>query len=54
MTGRELIKVLQDLGEDNLDREIVMFDGPSYCTPYKVEVLKDKSWGRQKGKILID
>lgn len=52
--ARELIKALQDLGEDNLDREIVMFDGPSYFTPYKVEVLKDKSWGRQKGKILID
>ena len=54
MTARDLIKALQDLGKDNLDREIVMFDGPSYYTPYKVEVLKDKSWGRQYGKILID
>lgn len=54
MTARELIKTLQDLGDENLDREIVMFDGPSYYTPYKVEVLKDKSWGRQYGKILID
>ena len=54
MTAREPIKALQDLGKDNLDREIVMFDGPSYYTPYKVEVLIDKSWGHQKGKILID
>ena len=37
MTARELIKALQDLGEDNLDREICMFDGPSWYTPYKVE-----------------
>lgn len=54
MTARELIKTLQDLGDENLDREIVMFDGPSYYTPYKVTVLKDKSWGHQYGKILID
>lgn len=54
MTGRELIKALQDLGDKNLDKEIVMFDGSSYYTPYKVEVLKDKSWGCQYGKILID
>lgn len=54
MTARDLIKALQDLGDENLDREIVMFDGPSYCTPYKVTVLKDKSWSRQYGKILID
>ena len=54
MTAKELIKALQDLGKDNLNREIVMFEGPSYYTPYKVEVLKDKSWGRQYGKILID
>lgn len=54
MTARDLIKALQDLGDENLDKEIVMFDGPSYCTPYKIAVLKDKSWGRQYGKILID
>ena len=54
MTGRELIKALQDLGDENLDREIVMFDGPSYYTPYKVEVLNDRKWGRQYGCIMID
>ena len=53
MTARELIKALQDLGEDNLDRDIIMFDGPSCYTPYKVEILGEK-WGKQAGKIIID
>ena len=53
MTARELIKVLQDLGEENLDRDIVMFDGPSYYTPYKVEIL-DGQFSHLQGKILID
>jgi hypothetical protein len=53
MTARELIKALQDLGEENLDREIIMFDGSSYYTPYKIEILNEK-WGRQAGKIMID
>lgn len=54
MTARELIKALQELGEENLDREVVMFDGPSYYTPHKVKVLKDRKWGRQYGKVLVD
>ena len=37
-----MIKALQDLGEENLDREIVMLDGPICYTPYKVEVYR--SW----------
>ncbi len=53
MTGRELIKALQGLGEENLDRDIVMFDGPSWYTPYKVAILS-KDWGKQAGKIMID
>jgi hypothetical protein len=54
MTARELIKALQDLGEENLDREIIMFDGPNYYTPYKVEIL-DEQWSKKLvGKILID
>ena len=53
MTARELIASLQELGEENLDREIVMFDGPSSYTPYKVEILKD-NFPRLKGNILID
>ena len=53
MTAKELIKALQDLGEENLDRDIVMFDGPSYFTPYKVEIL-DEQFNTLQGKILID
>lgn len=55
MTGRGLIKALQDLGEENLDREIIMFDGPSYYTPYRIEVLQDNKLGKNtQGKIIID
>lgn len=53
MTGNQLIQSLQNLGEENLEREIIMMDGPSSYTPYKVEVL-DESWGRNAGKIIID
>jgi len=53
MTARELIKALQDLGNENLDREIIMFDGPSHYTPYKVEIL-DRQFSHLQGKILID
>ena len=49
-----MIKALQDLGDENLDREIVMFDGPYYYTPHKIEVLKDKKWSKQYGCIMID
>ena len=55
MTARELIKALQDLGEENLDRDIVMFDGPSFYSPYKVKILEEKEWGKRLiGKIMID
>ena len=54
MTARELIKALQDLGEDNLDREIVMFDSFARYTPYRVEILYGNNWGNAKGKIIID
>ena len=53
MTVRRMIKTLQDLGEENLDREIIMFDGPSYYTPYKIEVLGG-DWNRLCGKVMID
>ena len=45
MTAHELIKALQDLGEENLDKEVCMFDGSAWYTPYK-----DKSWGIYKEK----
>lgn len=53
MTARQLIKTLQDLGEENLDRDIIIFDGPSYYSPYKVEIL-DEKWNKHTGKIIID
>lgn len=53
MTARELIKALQDLGEENLNRDVVMFDGPSYYTPCRVEILHDQ-FHHLQGKILID
>lgn len=53
MTARELIKALQDLGE--LDKEIVIFDGPSYFTPSRIMILKGKCYNKElQGTILID
>ena len=54
MTARELIKALQDLGEENLDKQVIMFDGPTYYTPYKVDITNDPTWGNLRGKIMID
>lgn len=55
MTVEQLIKHLQKLGEENLEKEIIMFDCSSYYTPYKVELMKDDKLGRGlTGKILID
>lgn len=53
MTARELIKALQDLGDENQDRQIIMFDGPRYYTPYRVKIL-DGQFSHLQGKILID
>lgn len=54
MTGNELIKCLQRLSDEELEQDVVMFDGPSYYTPYKVEVMGDKCGENLKGKIMID
>ena len=54
MTARQLIKSLQELGEENLDREVIISDAGSFYTPYKVEILSDEDWKRHQGKILID
>jgi hypothetical protein len=54
MTARQLIDSIQKLGEENLDREVIMADAGSFYTPYKVEILFDEEWKRQQGKILID
>ena len=53
MTVRELIHQAQNLGEENLDKEVIMFDGPSYYTPYKLALIGE-SWPRFKDKVLID
>lgn len=53
MTARQLIESLQNLGEENLDREILIFDGPSFCTPYKVEIYRSHK-KILDGRILID
>ena len=53
MTVKELIKALQDLGEENQNKQVIMFDGPSYYTPYKVKVL-DGQFSHLQGKVLID
>ena len=54
MTVRELIICLQDLGEENFDKEIVIFDGPSHNTPYVIRILDDKFGIDLKDKVLID
>lgn len=54
MTGRELIKTLQELRKENLDRKIVISEGSKYWTHYTIKVLKSKIWNEQKGCILID
>ena len=57
MTVVELITKLQLLGDKNLEKEVIMFDGPNYFTPCRVKVLSDadSNFGRQlKDKVLID
>lgn len=55
MTVNDLIRSLQKLGEENLDKEVIIFDCASHFTPYKVEVLKDGYWRKELvGKVLID
>lgn len=56
MTARELIAKLQALGEENLDKDILMFDGPSYYTPCKVKLITEKDgWSKKlNGTVLID
>lgn len=39
MTARELIKVLQDLGEENLDLEVLIYNEWRYVNICEVEIL---------------
>ncbi len=57
MTARELIKRLQDLGEEGLDKEIIMLDCSSYYTPYRIQIIDEKLGFKNErliGNILID
>lgn len=50
MTVSELIKELEKMPQD---KNVVMFDGPAYCTPSKVYVA---DWGGKDifGSVIID
>lgn len=50
MTVAELIKELEKMPQN---KEVIMFDGPSYYTPSKVYICK---WDDKKfnGKVIID
>lgn len=54
MTGKELIKELQKLPESELNKDVIIFDGPAYATISRVEILNNKWSERLRGKILID
>lgn len=54
MKAKELIKELQKFSESDLDREVIVFDGPAYATVSRVEILNNKWSERLRGKILID
>lgn len=54
MTAKELIKELQKLPESDLNRDVIVFDGPAYGTISRVEILGSEWSKRLQGKILID
>ena len=54
MTGKELLEALQKFSEEDLNRDIIMFDGPSYFTPTRVIITND-TWSKKlRGKLMID
>ena len=50
MTVAELIKKLEKMPQD---KQVIMFDGPSYYTPLKVYICEWKE-KRFNGKVVID
>ena len=50
MTVAELIKELEKMPQD---KEVIMFDGPSYYTPSKVYIC-DCANKKFNGKVVID
>ena len=58
MTAKEMIKALQDLGKENLDKELVIREvaiaaDPKFWTPYRVKILNSNIFGEQRGNIII-
>ena len=49
MKVKELIEELQ---KQDPERDVIMFDGPSYYTPSKIYVWESK--GSLQGKVIID
>ena len=52
MTARELIKALQDLGEENLDLEVCIYDEYRYVNIDDVEILTEKNWDEANIKFI--
>lgn len=44
MTAKELIKTLQDLGEEYLDLKVQHYDEYRYVNIDDIQIMKDKSW----------
>ena len=44
MTVRELIKALQDLGEDNLSKRVLIYDEYRYVPIDVVKVIEETCW----------
>ena len=44
MTAKELIKTLKDLGEDNLDKEVLIYDEYRYVNIDTVKVIEEPDY----------
>jgi hypothetical protein len=55
MTARELIQTLQNLGEENLDKEVLIYDVYRYVNIDTVKIMKDRNiYGKEREFIGID
>lgn len=50
MTVRELIKALQDLGEENLDKEVQHYDEYRYVPIEEIEEFRDHDYDTHTGE----
>lgn len=51
MKVKELKEMLEMMPEDE---DVIIFDGPSYCTPSKVYICEWTNSSDLKGKVIID